>query len=352
VSTLQPSPAPENRASSSLPPRLVVVVPCLDEAATVARVVTGIPRRIDGVGAVDVIVIDDGSTDDTAARARDAGAEVVVHAENRGLGWTFREAVQLALDRGADLMVHIDGDGQFDPADVPLLVAPLVAGRADMVTASRFADPRLTPHMPRVKRWGNRRVAGIVALLTGRRFADVSCGFRSFSSEALLRLNLFGRFTYTQESFLDLVFKDLAILEVPVAVRGEREFGASRIASSIPRYAVRSLQIMLGAFISYRPFRFFSVIAFTFLTSGAALLGFLLTHYIRSGAFTPHIWAGFVGGSLSFLGVITLVLGLLGEMLVRMRMNQENILYFLKRAVFEDERRRRRVPVAPPPTRP
>jgi hypothetical protein len=148
-------------------------------------------------------------------------------------------------------------------------------------------------------------------------------------------MNLFGTFTYTQEAFLDLLFKGLVIREVPVQVRGTREFGTSRVASSIPRYALRSLQIMLGAFISYRPLSFFASMASFFLLIGLGCLLFLGTHYLRTGAFTPHIWSGFVGGSFAFLGVITLVIGFVGHMLMRVRMNQEDILYFLKRERLE-----------------
>lgn len=311
---------------------LLVVIPCLNEENTVAGVISAIPDEIDGVAKVEIIVMDDGSTDGTAQRARAAGAEVVSHTTNLGLGATFREAVGIAIERGVDIMVHIDGDGQFDPADIPKLVEPLVTGSAHMVTASRFLDKSLVPEMPRVKLWGNHAVAWIVKLLTGKRFRDVSCGFRAFSRETLLRMNLFGSFTYTQESFIDLIFKDLTILEVPVGVRGVREFGKSRIASSIPRYAVRSLKIMLRAFISYRPFRFFISIASACLLIGFGLLGFLGWHYLQTGQFSPHIWAGFVGGSFCFLGVSTLVTGIVGDMLVRIRLNQETMLYHLKRA--------------------
>jgi glycosyltransferase involved in cell wall biosynthesis len=310
-----------------------VVVPCLNEEATIARVVEGIPKAIDGADRVEVLVIDDGSSDDTAARARAAGAEVLSHASNMGLGWTFSHAVRTALLKGAAVMVNIDGDGQFDPGDVPTLVAPVLAGEADMVTASRFADRALIPEMPVVKKFGNYAVARIVQLLTGRRFHDVSCGFRALSSEALLRMNLFGTFTYTQESFLDLVFKDMEIVEIPVKVRGVREFGRSRIASSIPRYAWRSLKIMLGAFISYRPFTFFSIMAAGFMAIAIALLGFLGVHYLRAGSFTPHIWAGFVGGSFAFLAISTLTTGFVGELLLRIRRNQERMLYLLRRLV-------------------
>lgn len=317
---------------------LLVVIPCLNEEPTVGHVVAGVPRDIPGIGRIEILVMDDGSTDETAARAREAGAEVIRHQSNRGLGKTFQEAVGIALDKGVDVMIHIDGDGQFEPADIPLLIEPIVTGQAQMSTASRFMKCDLIPQMPAVKLWGNRGVARIVWLLTGKRFYDVSCGFRAFSREALLRMNLFGTFTYTQETFLDLIFKNLTILEVPVRVRGVREFGTSRVASSIPRYAARSLQIMLRAFISYRPFSLFFSLGCVFLAVGLGFLAFLGLHYLDFGAFTPHIWAGFVGGSFGFLGILTLIIGLIGDMLVRIRMNQENILYYLKRSRLDDKK--------------
>jgi glycosyltransferase involved in cell wall biosynthesis len=316
---------------------LLVVIPCLNEENTVASVVVGIPRTIDGIAGVEVLVIDDGSTDATVQRAREAGAEVVSQPSNQGLGATFRNAVGITIAKGADVMVHIDGDGQFDPADIPRLVEPVVNQQADMVTASRFLQKDLVPDMPTVKRWGNWGVAFIVRLLSGKSFKDVSCGFRVFSRETLLRMNLFGSFTYTQESFLDLIFKGMTIVEVPVKVRGVREFGTSRVASSIPKYAVRSLKIMLRAFISYKPFRLFFTIAIFCLVLAFGFLGFLGLHYLKTGAFSPHIWAGFVGGSFGFLGFSTLVIGIIGDMLVRIRMNQETILYHLKRSGLEGQ---------------
>lgn len=327
VTSTRPSAMPDTAG------RLVVLIPCLDEEPTVAQVIERVPRSIAGVAEVEVVVIDDGSTDRTRERALAAGARVISHRQNLGLGRAFRSGITEARRLGADFVVNIDGDGQFDPTDIPRLLEPVIDGRAHMVTASRFLDPAFVPSMPRIKRWGNRWVSRIVQLLTGLRFHDVSCGFRAFSREALLRINLFGRFTYTQETFLDLVFKEMVILEVPLRVRGTREFGRSRVASSLPRYALRSLQIMLRAFISYRPFSFFAILAAGFLACGIALLGFLFAHFVRSGSFSPHIWAGFVGGSLAFLGLLVLVLGFIGDMMVQLRMNQEQILYFLRGSV-------------------
>ena len=146
---------------------LLVVIPCLDEAPTIGRVVADVPRGIPGVARVEVVVIDDGSSDGTGDRAREAGAEVVRHHTTRGLGATFQEAVGIAIARNVDVLLHIDGDGQFDSGDIPLLVKPVVDHEAHMATASRFLDRDLVPTMPAVKRWGNRGVASIVRLLTG-----------------------------------------------------------------------------------------------------------------------------------------------------------------------------------------
>ena len=261
---------------------------------------------------------------------------MVQHATNEGLGSSFQEAVRLAIENKADILVNIDGDGAVRSWGHPKLVGPIVNRKADMASASRFLERDLVPEMPAVKKWGNRAVAGVVRLLTGKRFWDVSCGFRAFSREALLRMNLFGSFTYTQESFLDLAFKEMKLLEVPIQVRGTREFGESRIASSIPRYAVRSLLIMLRAFISYKPFRLFSAISLVFFFPGAGPSHFSLGALPEDrGVHSAHLgrvlWAvRFASWAFSLWWI-----GLLGDILVRIRLNQENMLYAMKKADWE-----------------
>lgn len=129
-----------------------------------------------------------------------------------------------------------------------------------MVTASRFMSPDVYPQMSRIKRWGNDRIAKIISLIVGQRFYDVSCGFRAYNKEALLKLNLQGGFTYTQETFINLAANHhIKIMEIPIKIRGEREFGESRVASSVLKYAVWSGLIILSAFKDYQPVRFFVV---------------------------------------------------------------------------------------------
>jgi glycosyltransferase involved in cell wall biosynthesis len=163
-----------------------------------------------------VLVVNDGSTDATAQRAIEAGAKVVAHSHPMGVGAAFQTGLTHALALGADLVVTIDSDGQFDPATIPTLIQPVVEGRADFATASRFADPRLVPDMPRIKRWGNRVMSRLVSRLIGQRFADVSCGMRCYSRRAAMSLNMVGTFTYTQEVFLNLAHKRLRMVEVPI----------------------------------------------------------------------------------------------------------------------------------------
>lgn len=311
--------------------KLCVMLPALNEAATIASVIGRIPRRIPGLDEVVVLVIDDGSTDRTRELALEAGAIVISQPENMGLGMAFQTGVEKALDLESDILVNIDADGQFNPEDIPLLLQPILAGRAEFVSASRFMNPDFYPEMSRVKFWGNRMMSLLVSTLVGRRFYDVSCGFRAYARDALLRLNLFGDFTYTQETFLDLSFKKTRIVEVPVRIRGTREFGRSRIASNLFQYAGRSGKIIFRSFRDYKPMRVFGAMAAAMFLLAVVLILFLGAHYLRTGEFSPHKWAGFLAGFLFIVGSLTFITGLIADMLARQRINQERMLYLLKK---------------------
>jgi len=310
--------------------RLLVAVPCLNEAESIDRVIRAVPESIPGVDEISVLVVDDGSTDETAAIARSAGAEVISHGANIGVGSSFQTALRYAIERDYDLMVNIDGDGQFDPSDISALTAPIVAREADFVSASRFMDPNLIPKMPWVKLWGNRRMSALINHLAGRSFHDVSCGFRAYSREALLQLNLHSRFTYTHEAFLDLSRKQLRILEVPIRVQyfADRR---SRVAGSLPRYAIKTLATILRFYRDYNPIPFFWFISAVFAVVAIGFGAHLINHYLEFGYFTGQIWAGFVGGFFAILSLVFFAVGLVADLLDRIRDNQERILYLLKR---------------------
>lgn len=319
--------------------KLVVQIPALNEEQSIASVLDRIPRSIEGVDELLLLVVDDGSTDRTAELARAKGAVVVAHMQNRGVGAAFRTGIAKSTELDADIVVTIDADGQFNPDDIPRLIAPIITGEADFVTASRFMDPALVPEMPGTKRWGNRFMARWVSAMIRQRFYDVSCGFRAYSRNAFLRLNLLGDFTYTHEVFLTLAFADLAIKEIPVSVRGVREHGKSRVASNLWQYGRNTASIILKTYRDYRPLRFFS-----FMGAVAAIIGFgfflfLMSVKLRTGMFTPHKWSGFVAGSCLLAGMIFVLVGVVAEMLDRIRTSADEALFRIRR--LEQELRKR-----------
>jgi glycosyltransferase involved in cell wall biosynthesis len=316
--------------------KLVVIIPALNEAGTIASVIGRIPTRIDGIESTEVIVVDDGSSDETAERARQAGASVVSHTANRGVGVAFATGVDAALRRGADIIVNIDGDGQFDAADIPALIRPVLSGGYGFATCTRFGLPDYQPQMPAVRRWGNRMMARLVnRTIWGARFTDVSCGFRAYSRDAALRLNLFGRFTYTQEMFIDLAAKDVRMTEVPLRVRGVRETGESRVAKSLWTYGVRAGIIMLRAMRDIRPLSFFGAIGLAVFALGA-LLGLAVFGY---WCFTEHTSPirSLLFGSATFMviGFLLGVAALLADMLGRIRRTLEEVRYAQRKAYYD-----------------
>ena len=311
--------------------RLLVMLPALNEAMTIADVIGRIPRDIEGVASVEIVVIDDGSIDDTAKLSREAGADVISHGVNRGVGVAIQTGLAEAIRRRVDVAVNMDSDGQFDPAGIVKLIHPVLTNKADMATASRFRDKALIPEMPAVKRFGNWGMAKLVSFLAGGDYHDVSCGFRAYSREALLRLVLTGSFTYTQESFLVLAAKGMKIVEVPLPVRGVREHGESRVASNLWRYFVRTSSIIFGSVRDYRPGSVFGTAAAVLLLLSAATAGFFVWHRITAGQFTPHIWAGFVSAFLFGLSMLVFMLGQVALMISRLRVVQEQQLYILRK---------------------
>ena len=317
------------------PRRLIVVLPAYNEEKTVGTMIERIPRDIEGIDDTAVLVVDDGSTDSTAQVARAAGAEVVSHHRNRGVGAAIITGLREALARGADYAVNIDADGQFDPLDIVPLRRPLLAGEAQFATASRFADPALVPTMSLVKRLGNAVMSLLVSAIAGTRFYDVSCGFRAYTRESLMRLYLQGRFTYTQEMILSLSFAGIRVVEVPVKVRGVRQFGKSRVARNLFVYGFKTLGIIYSCVRDYRPGVVFSSAALVYFTVAAGLAAFFIWHRLTSGAFSPHIWAGFTSAFLLGLAFLTFLMGQVAHMLARQRLLQEEQLYLIRRQTFE-----------------
>jgi glycosyltransferase involved in cell wall biosynthesis len=308
---------------------LLVTLPCFNEAETIDFVIKKIPQTMENVDRVDVLVVDDGSSDGSSKIATQAGAVVIFHHRNMGVGAALQSAIGYALENNYDLLVNIDADGQFDPLQIPALIRPILHGEADFVAGSRFSKDAPIPHMSAIKQWGNRRMNTLISRLACQKFSDVSCGFRAYSRYSLCRLNLHNQFTYTQETFLNLAFNNVRIAEVPIDVTyfPNRK---SRVVKSIWQYAFRSLTILLRTYRDYKPLRFFWSIGTAIMVPASVLLIFFIGWRLYSGRFSPHIWAGFMGGSLFFFASSFFIIGLIADMSARLRKNQEDILFFLR----------------------
>lgn len=314
--------------------RLIILIPAYNEEETIASLLEGIPESFPGVDDVITLVVDDGSTDHTAAQAKETGAIVVSHTHNRGVGSAFNTGLTTALEMGADILVNIDADEQFSPQEISLLIKPILAGRADFVAGDRFTQPdgryEKPEAMPAVKFWGNKQMSRLISMLAGQNFNDVSCGFRAYSKEAMLRLNLTGKFTYTQETFLDLASKDLMIETIPVNVKYYDE-RRSRVAGNVLQYLYHTLNIILRAYRDYRPLKFFVILGTLPFVTGSICGLFTLIHYINTGAITPYKSVGLIGLYLVSIAFILWIVGILADMFVRIRLYQEKILYYEKK---------------------
>ena len=276
-----------------------------------------------------MLVVDDGSTDETADLAREQGATVLSHWRNEGVGAAFQTAVNYAWENRADILVGIDADGQFEPNEISMLIEPILAGEAEMVVGDRFHSGK-PEHMPRTKFWGNRMVAKLISRVSGCEFADVSCGFRAYSRKALLNMNLFGKFTYTHESILALVYKGLRVNNLPIRIRYYPE-RKSRVANSIGNYLVKTATIILRVLLDYKPLRMFGVFGLLLLLTGMGFFVFLVITFLINGSFTHYRSAGFIGLGFIIFGLLVLLLAMLADMLNRLRVNQDRILVELKK---------------------
>lgn len=316
--------------------KLIVIIPAYNEEASICDLLARMPDlKAKGIQLVPV-VIDDGSSDQTADNARLGGAVVLRHPANEGLGKTFQDGLAYSFENDADIMVNIDADLQYDPADIEKLIQPILELQADFVTADRFTEHnrrKIRPdNMPAGKFWGNHIMTWLVNALARTNLGDVSSGFRAYNREAILNLNLTGKYTYTHETILDLAFKRLRLISVPINVTYYPE-RKSKIAHNLLLYTNQTLRIILKAFRDYRPFYFFGLLAFFPFIIGSAMSIFMLLHYLLTGEFTPYKFIGFIGVYLFSLGLVFLIIGFLADILVGIRLTAEKQLYLQKKAL-------------------
>lgn len=313
--------------------RLIVNIPAYNEEEKIQETIKRIPRRFEGVSEVLIQVVDDGSSDRTAQVAREAGADfVLLHGINRRLGVMFATASENALKEGADIMVNIDADGQFDPNEIPKLLHPILTNQADMVIGDRFSQST-AKNIPWIKDFFNRLGASLVGSFLNIRTDDLTCGFRAHSRETLLRLNNPSGFTYTQETIIDAIGKNLRVVWVPVQVTyfADRK---SKIVKSVYSFVNNSARIILKAVRDVRPLKFFGIPGLILIAVSIGLFVAFLTNYFQDFKITPY--RNYLLSSLAtfVIGLQFFVFALIADMIKTNRRLTEDMIYLFKKEKY------------------
>ncbi len=313
--------------------KLIIQVPCFNEAQHLAATLDDLPREIPGVDQVEVLVVDDGSSDATSEVARAHGADFIVRfPNNRGLARAFRAGLDAALQLGADVVVNTDGDNQYSGKDIPKLIAPILIGSADMVVGDR--QPWTVAHFSISKRILQHYGSWVVRTLSGTEIPDTTSGFRAFSREAAMRLNVMSDFTYTLETIIQAGKKRLPVTHVPIDTNPVRR--RSQLFHSVGQYVKRSAATMLRIYAVYEPLKVFSYIGGGLITIGM----------IPAVRFLFFYWNGDGGGHLQSLmlsvlfisiGFQTALIGLLADLIGSNRSLLEDILFRIRRIELRDD---------------
>jgi glycosyltransferase involved in cell wall biosynthesis len=313
------------------------MIPAYNEEKNISQVIKEIPRKFNGIDKVDVLVINDGSTDGTGEVAKKSGADYVEsHIKNQGVGKAFSTGISKALELGADFIVNIDADGQFNPSDIPKLLEPIMKDEADFVTATRFLKKEDIPDMPAIKKFGNHIVTRVVNSITRIKFTDTQCGFRAFSRTAAIKLNLFGKFTYTQEVFLDMVNKNMRIVEIPLKIKYHKE-RVSKVVGNPLSYGIKVLLIIFNYLKDTRPLLFFGSLGSLIFMAGAGSGGWLFIRWLLTGKVSPFKSLVTLSGVLLILGFLLIFLALMADVYGRQRKILEEILYYNKLMAYHEK---------------
>ena len=289
--------------------KLLIQIPAWNEEASLPETLAALPRSLPGFSDVMILVIDDGSTDGTAEAARAGFADrVVSFTKHRCLAAAFSAGIDESLTMGADVIVNFDADLQYDPADIPALVAPILAGRADLVIGDR--GPGSLAHFSPVKRLLQRLGSWMVRQASGLKVQDATSGFRAFTREAARRMNVFSKMTYTLETLIQASFKDLRVVSVPVRARPVHR--ASRLLASPTKYVLIQGANILRITALYKPLKIFSGAAALFLLAGAAF-GLRVVFAHSSGDLRSHALALSLSAMFITLAVLTFLIALLAD---------------------------------------
>jgi glycosyltransferase involved in cell wall biosynthesis len=324
--------------------KLIIQIPCLNEAETLPETLRDIPRTIPGVDTIEILVVDDGSRDGTSDVARRHGVQHVVRfPRRRGLAAAFNAGLDAALKLGADIIVNTDGDNQYAGEDIPRLIAPLLAGDADVVVGDRNVQDldSMSPMKKRLQRLGS----WVVRQVSDTEVPDTTSGFRAYTREAALRLTIISDFSYTLESIIQAGKKRIAIAHVPIRTNARTR--KSRLFSSVWSYVKASAATIVRIYAMYEPLKVFGLIGLVVFLAGVGITGRFI-YYFLGGAGQGHVQSLIVSAVLMIVGFQIALIGLVADVISGNRKLIEDLLYRVRRMeltgvagarVGDDERR-------------
>jgi glycosyltransferase involved in cell wall biosynthesis len=312
--------------------KLVIQIPCLNEEESLPRVLAELPREVVGFDQVEWLVVDDGSTDGTVEIARRHGVDHLVRlTSHRGLATAFQAGLDAALKLGADVIVNTDADGQYSSSDIPRLVEPIVARRADMVVGDR--QVQTVEHFSFTKKLLQKLGSWVVRRASGTRVLDTTSGFRAYNREAALQLIVVSRYTYTLESLIQAGKMSVAIEDVPISPNEtERE---SRLAGSTSAYVRRNAFAIFRAYTLYEPLRVFMLLTIVFGLLALAAWSPFLVDWIFNGDRSGHVQSLILGAVLMLAAVQMFALGIIGDALAGQRSIQQRVYERVRRLELE-----------------
>ncbi|CAA9892063.1 Glycosyl transferase [Candidatus Methylobacter favarea] len=315
--------------------KLIVQIPCYNEEHTLPETIADIPRQIDGIDQVELLIIDDGSTDRTVEVAKELGVEhIIVNKQNLGLARTFRKGLDECLKLGADIIVNTDGDNQYYGGDISRLVIPILQDKADIVVGDRQTST--ISHFSQFKKLLQKFGSATVRKLSGTDIPDTVSGFRAFSREAAIRINIVSSFSYTIETIIQAGKKHMAIASVPVRTNAKTR--ESRLFKSIPAFIKQQLSSMIRMYLMYQPLRFFAYIGLTITVIGLIPIArFLIYYFLGDGS--GHIQSLLLGSVILLMGFITFVMAILADLISFNRQLLETTLEKVRRIELGDHQK-------------
>lgn len=291
--------------------KLIIQIPCYNEAATLTTTLDDLPTSIPGIDQIEILIVDDGSTDDTVRVAREWGVHhVVSHVGNKGLATAFMTGLATSLSLGADIIVNTDADNQYKATHIPLLVGPILMREAEIVIGARPIGD--IEHFSPLKKGLQKLGSAVVRWVSDTNVTDAPSGFRALSRQAAMQINVFSQYTYTLETIIQAGAKNIPVVSVPIGTNADLR--PSRLVKSLRSYVRRSVATMGHVFVIYRPFRFLGVIAGILLAAGV-LLGARYIYFVMVGEGKGHVQSVILAGVLLLMGFNTLSLAVIANLI-------------------------------------